>query len=138
MEFTSPGRTVLCFSHDFSLLISRQMLLEQNGCFLLCAMSVSEVRERLRWRHVDLIVLCQTLSAEECAGATRWMREYSPDGHCLSMHVTEAKPAAVTECELLRASDGPLAFARTVNRLLKSTPPPVLHMPVSTLPPIAA
>ena len=127
MDLEKP--TVLCFSHDYSLLITRQMLLEKIDCAVLCAMGIPELIERLQWKPVDLIVLCQTLTQKECITAKEQLQMYAPHASCLIMYVTLSKWQEEADTERLNSSEGPLEFLRKVRELL--------HVPVLPVTPAA-
>lgn len=136
MNATKP--TVLCFSHDYSLLITRQLLLEKLECTILCAMSIPEFLERLTWRQVDLVVLCQTIKHHECAAARELTRLHAPKAHCLIMYVARTDCDEGAETDLLQTSQGPMEFLRAVRRLLAQPFPVRPVIPGSAMPQASA
>ena len=125
----APKPHVLCFSHDFWLMITRQLLLEKLECGVLCAMSLPELAARMQWKHVDLVLLCQTLTRCECLAAQELARLYAPDAPCMLMYVTHAQSREDVRTTLLRTSEGPLEFLRMIRRLLP-VPPGVSILPL--------
>ena len=73
----------MCFSHDWSLLITRQWLLERIGLAVISVMSEEEMRDKLKLISPDVIVLCQTLTSQECEDAVAMADRCSPTSRCV-------------------------------------------------------
>ena len=136
MDSPSITPVVLCFSHDFSLMLTRQWLLEKSKCRVLGAMSQPELLERLRQTHVDLVVLCQTLTADECRAALALAQEHSPATRCLVMYFTRAHWMWEGQASYLSSNQSPADFMRTVQQMLRPMPPSPVSSPM--MPPRAA
>jgi hypothetical protein len=68
---------VVCFGHDLKLLETRQLLLA-GRYDAYTANNLPELSELAKQGQVDLLVLCHTLSEEECLIAAEIIRAASP------------------------------------------------------------
>ncbi len=109
---------VLSFGHDQSLLVTRQLLLEKSGHSVVCATNTSEFRTLVLRTTFDLILLCQSISSEECESASRFAREYAPEARLLLMFVRVGKCVPDHADVLLDAQAGPKVFLETTQRIL--------------------
>ena len=111
-------RSVLLFSNDQSLLLTRTLLLEREGCTVLSASKIPDFRTCLLSRSFDLILLCQSISAEECESAADFAREHAPLARLLVMFTRVGKCIPDHADVLLDAQAGPRAFIETAQRML--------------------
>lgn len=120
MDYFEGRSRVLCFSHDWSLLITRQWLLERLGSAVISVMSHREFQTKVTTLNPNLIILCQTLSDTECEDAIAFADTYSPASRCL---VLCGKSNATLEDRHTRMrldllAGGPPMFVSTVQRML--------------------
>ncbi len=120
MDTASKQLSVVCFSHDSSLLMSRVWLMEKMGCTVIPVTSETEFRETLRKYPVGLVVLCQSLTSEECRKADALSRKLSPEARVLVLFSTEQKWIPRGDGVLLDAQCGPATFLSTVRGMLPS------------------
>lgn len=83
LEYFAGRSSVLCFSHDWSLLITRQWLLERIGAAFISVMSEQEMKSKLLDLSPEIIILCQTLSSEECDAALDLANRLCPLSRCV-------------------------------------------------------
>jgi hypothetical protein len=81
--FAARGFSVLCFSHDWVLLLTRKWLLEQIGAAVISVMEQPELKSKLLQLSPDIIILCQTLSSGECRRAVDLAERYCPFSRCV-------------------------------------------------------
>ncbi len=118
------GRCALTFGYDATLISSRQRLLEKTGCTSLVASSMQEFQEALSSHAVDLVVICQTVSPEECHAVTRMVTEQAPRAQMLIMYNRHdyCRPAGPAGSYVLFDSmSGPSNFVETAERMLLET-----------------
>ena len=108
--------SVLSFSRDSTLLMTRTLLLERAGCTVIGAANLQEFRTRLLSQPVDLILLCQSISAEECESAANFAREHAPSARLLLMFTRIGKCVPDQADVLLDAHAGPRVFVETAQR----------------------
>jgi DNA-binding response OmpR family regulator len=109
--------SVLLHGHDAVLLDTRRMVLEVQGFEVLSSMQESTVLKALVSRRIDLLILCHTLSKEECDHLLDSAKRYQPAMKRLVLYL--GYPACgIHEEGILSALEGPAAFAHTVNHLL--------------------
>ena len=114
------GSLVLLFSHDASLLMTRRLMLEHEGCKVATSSSLPEFRACLLRHSFDLILLCQSISPEDCEAASQWRREHAPLTRLLLMFTRVDKWMPEHADVLLDARAGPKAFLETARRMLAS------------------
>jgi hypothetical protein len=120
VDTASKQRSVVCFSHDSSLLMSRVWLMEKMGCRVIPVTSETEFRETLHTYPVGLVVLCQSLTSEECRKADAFSRKHSPEARVLVLFITQQKYVPQGDGVLLDAQCGPATFLSTVRSMLPS------------------
>ena len=112
--------SVLSFSRDATLLMTRTLLLQRAGCTVVGASNLTEFRALLRSQPFELILLCQSISAEECDAAASYGREYAPSARLLLMFTRIGKCIPDQADVLLDAHAGPKIFLETAQRMLSN------------------
>ncbi len=112
------GRTVLCYGRNSLLLLTRQWMLMQLGCWCEGVRSAAGYEAVLRRRTPTIIVLCQSLSSEECDQACRLAAEHSPRSRLVVMftHIERCVPNQAHTA--LPSTGGPTVFMKTMTNLL--------------------
>ena len=77
---------ILCYGHDEALLGTQQQVLEEMGIPISFATTLPSFHDRICTGQPALIVLCHTLSAEECAREVSFATEHSPASKLLIMY----------------------------------------------------
>ena len=111
-------RTALCYGHDALLLLTRQRMLMQLGCSCDTVMSDGDYEAQLWSAAPSLIVLCQSLTGEECGYAARFAAEHSPGSRLVVMFTRVDKCVPNQAHVMLTSSDGPKAFIKAMLDLL--------------------
>lgn len=109
---------MLLFGHQSGLLSSRKGLLRTIGCDCLVVSTLLACREAMRSGGFQLIVLCQTVSGDECRAALDCAAESCPATPLLIMFGRHANCRPEREYVLLDATAGPDAFIRTAQSML--------------------
>jgi hypothetical protein len=109
---------VLSFSRDATLLMTRTLLLQRTGCTVMGATNLQEYRALLLSRPFDLILICQSVSADECGLAAQFAKEYAPSARLLLMFTRIGKCVIDQADVLLDAHAGPKVFVETAQRML--------------------
>jgi hypothetical protein len=60
---------ILLYGRDPGLIHTRRLILEASGYRVLVATEFSAVQDAFAGTHIDLLILCHTLSHEECSKA---------------------------------------------------------------------
>jgi hypothetical protein len=114
---------ILCYGHDETLLLTRQKVLEMIGIPVSSVSKASEFRAKLLSMKPAVILLCQSLSPEECMDASAFAESASPSSKVLMMYSQPGKCQLAREHVELYWGDGPVALVSTVKRLLSNPEP---------------
>ena len=122
MQPIPPIRTALSFGHEDLLLLTRQRMFMLLGC--LCdTVSTTTAYEARLWTYTpSIIVLCQSLTGEECTGASNFAAEHSPGSRLVVMFTRSDKCVPHSAHLMLMSADGPKAFMKTMSDLLSRQP----------------
>jgi hypothetical protein len=116
--YETERQTALCYGHYDTLLLTRQRILEMLGLLVEVALTPAEFRQKLLDNDVSLILLCHSLSTEECLSAAALANEKRPTAKLITMQ------NRFGECHLRQngfafpIEDGPAALIRAVKQLL--------------------
>lgn len=113
----STSRALL-FGHEETLLLSRKGLLKTVDCECLVVTTLFACREALLQGGFQLIILCQTVSGDECTEASDFAAEHCGGTPLLVMYGRHAKCKTELEYVLLDAKAGPDTFIKTVQGML--------------------
>ncbi len=109
---------VLLFGHDSGLLRTRQLLLERNACVAVVVTTIQEFRACVLSRAFQLVLLCQSLSADECETSAQFSQEHAPSTRLLLMFTRVGKCIPEHADVLLDSLAGPKVFIETTRRML--------------------
>jgi DNA-binding response OmpR family regulator len=113
---------VLLYGHDEILLFTRRLIFEGAGYQVSVAQELPQVSQLLDREHIDLIVLCYSLTRTECAiaGLIAKNRAEVP-----TLLITEYRDKGSRDCEMREVADtlfdsmlGPEALIRNVDAIL--------------------
>ena len=111
-------RTALCFGHEALLLLTRQRMFMLLGCLCDTVSTDADYEARLWTETPSIIVLCQSLSGEECGYASHFAAEHSPRSRVVVMFTRIEKCVPNQAHIMLTSSDGPSAFMKAMSDLL--------------------
>ncbi len=114
----SPA-TILMFGRDAQLLATRRMVLEMAGYCVLPAASLADFDRLASSNHFDLLILCHTLSREDCGRAVASKLSRRPSARGLTL-TAGARGCATLLDQALDVLDGPAKLVSTVSQLLEA------------------
>lgn len=117
MQTISERRAILIYGQDPDLIETRRLLLEYGGFRVHIAASWEEFEKKLVQQSIHLVILCHSLSPEQCAHALELMRAEQPRAKDLALTATNS-PCAELSDNVLDTRAGPACFLETVGRLL--------------------
>ena len=118
MQTISQLRSALCYGHDALLLLTRQRMLMLLDCSCETVTSYTEFRERLRSGTPRIIVLCQSLTGEECSQASHFAAQHCPESRLVVMFTRLEKCVPQEAYGLMATHAGPKVFSRIMSELL--------------------
>ena len=111
---------ILLYGHEELLLWTRRLVLEWAGYEVSVAQEIRQASQLLDREHVDLIVLCYSLSRAECAELIATSR-----GEVPTLLMTECGEMGSRDCDMREVADscfdsilGPEALVRKVDAIL--------------------
>jgi len=75
----SNSRSILLYGHDFMLLFTRACILEKAGFQVFSTSHLKDAETISTMHHIDLLVLCQTVTPDEGAKALAIVHAYNPN-----------------------------------------------------------
>jgi DNA-binding NtrC family response regulator len=114
---------VLLFGNDLRLLESRRLVLESAGCTVYTAMRLLAVNQILTERPIDLLILCHSLTTEECERAKSVVEAQSPKVKVLILTAANFTQCNVRADGVVNAGEGPKALLECVNQMARKIPP---------------
>jgi hypothetical protein len=111
---------VLCYGHERTLLATRLMLLESANVKVSPATHKAEYREMLRALLPQVVVLCHSLSREECLCAAEYASRVSPHSKILTMVNGTGRSHLDLECTYF-TREGPGALCIAVMDLISAS-----------------
>ena len=112
------SKTVLCYGHEAMLVHTRMHLLQLVGCLCDSAIDEDQYKTRLLNSLPKVIVLCHSLSPQECATACSFAAQHAPDSRVLLLYTRAPKCFPPEQHTVLDTSVGPRIFSQTVLDLL--------------------
>lgn len=110
---------VLLFGNDSHLLKSRRMVLESVGCMVYTATQLVDVNQILTDHRIGLLILCHTLTVEECERAKVVVETFSPEVKVLVLAAADFAECAESGDRVVSTGSGPKAMLQTVNEMAK-------------------
>lgn len=115
-EHTSVG--VLVYGSDEVLLDTRTMVLRQAGFQVFSAISSGDAESIMKSGEIGLIVLCHSLSEEDCESALDFANRQRPPLNILVLSATGSTCSEQTKGSVLSPFDGPRKLVQRVRDLL--------------------
>ncbi len=127
MHDSENDHAILCYGNERTLITTRQRILEMIGIPVAIACSEEELAGHLSGLQVEVLLLCQTLSPQQCRRAAELVEQYSPSTKMLLMYNRYGKSSIPGSHVELNAAEGPLALLTTVKELLSDIQPNLAH-----------
>jgi DNA-binding response OmpR family regulator len=107
---------VLVFGRDYQLVHTRSLILEKAGFRVRTASSLPDLHQLLSEPSMDVMLLCHSLSTEECNQALAMAQERWP--HIQTISMLSAASGCVSDATdaVMNASDGPARLIQEVSR----------------------
>lgn len=110
---------ILLYGHDDHLLETRKWVLEPLGFSVRTVGSLPALNETILAHKIDILILCHSLSSEECERALEVAHTHAPEikAVVLTGNDTTCARGAGPEDSVLDTWDGPKALVETVRQL---------------------
>jgi hypothetical protein len=122
MTFADRNSRVVCAGHDEVLLRTRQMVLASRYQAV-TVLGVEQLRALPAEEMFDVVLLCHTLSAEECRRVTEIARTRWPGAKVMAI-ATEQMGCVAFADQAVQALEGPRVLFRAIDQLLAAAPSP--------------
>jgi DNA-binding response OmpR family regulator len=110
--------SVLLLGHDPDLLKTRQWVLESAGLRVQVATTFKALNMALQDSHVDLLVLCHSLSAKECDGVVATIRSHYPELNLMLLEKSNMVDRALSDSHsITHGGTSPKLLVDSIKRL---------------------
>ena len=113
--------TILVFSNDQMLLMTRRMLFENAGYTVFTAESVSNVMLVLMNHEIDILLLCQSVQLHERERVLEIARALQPKAKCASLGLGDG--TAVYGVHTLECFMNPPALLAVIEKIITQKEP---------------
>jgi hypothetical protein len=117
---TPASRSVLLYGKDRRLLENRRLMLQVAGIHVTLAVTPAEAETVIVNEPNTLLVLCHSLTVEECQSALKLAYSCRPGSKNLVLSAGFPVGKLEAEDELLSSYDGSAILIATIDRLLKA------------------
>jgi hypothetical protein len=114
--------SILMYGHKEHLLATRQWLLESRGYRVLTLTDLAGLAAIPQAPPIRLVLLCHSLSAEECAAATALAEARWPEIQSLVLDDDGTRVPSGLLGQLLHTLDGPAKLIAMVGKLIGASP----------------
>jgi DNA-binding response OmpR family regulator len=108
---------ILVYGNDPVLLQTRQWVLERGNFEVVLAETPAEVESILHSRTIPLLILCRSLSLEDCRTAFAIVEAQSAQTQRLLLQSSFSQDLALYSHEVLDPFDGPMALIDMAKKL---------------------
>jgi DNA-binding NtrC family response regulator len=112
----SATASVLVFGRDYQLIHTRGLILERAGYRVWTASSLAEVKGLLSKPRMDVMLLCHSLSTEECNKALEVTHERWPRIQTIALVSGSSGCASEPTDAVLNAIEGPAKLIKAVSK----------------------
>lgn len=113
-----PSLGILVYGSDELLLDTRTMVLRQAGFQVFSATSFGDAESIMKSGEIGLIVLCHSLSEQDCESALDFAKRQRPPLNTLVLSATGSTCSEETTGAVLSSFDGPRKLVQSVRDLL--------------------
>jgi DNA-binding response OmpR family regulator len=114
----SAAASILVYGHEARLLETRRWVLEKAGFGVQVTMELQELERLTVNQGPDLLILCHTLSVNDCGEVLQRARELRPEMKVLLLTKHFPVSPEGAEVEVLSAFIGPKVLLATVEKVL--------------------
>jgi len=113
----SEGQSILVFGTDALLLDTRRRILENAGFGVTWSITLEDTVQSLREKDVALLLLCHTLSSEDCERVIAVAHSITPTIVILALATTSG-PCVEKSDVVVHQMSGPQKLVETVQTIL--------------------
>jgi hypothetical protein len=113
----SSARRVLCYGHDETLLHTRELILSREFSVEACR-DLAGLSDSISRGPVDLVLICQSVSQEECDEVIERVRVESPESKVLVLHESTPGACSVHSDATMEHLEGPPELLHKIHSLL--------------------
>ena len=113
--------TILIYGRDASLIETRRWVLEHAQCQVLTTFDLAGLNEAIRSQHIDLFILCHSLTRVEAESALSVAHLLRPEMKNLVMTAEPAIWPEFSQDTILTAFVDPQTLISTTTKLLNPT-----------------
>lgn len=114
--------SILVYGRDPQLLETRQWVLERAGYRVSTATELSDIAQLVPLDQICLLILCHTLSMEECGRAIALVHTRWPQVETVVLIAGQTGCRPVSSSEVVDAMEGPVKLLNAVAKLVSSGP----------------
>jgi DNA-binding response OmpR family regulator len=112
-----PSR-ILIYGNDSLLLMTRRLILEKEGYRAFTTLELSDAIQLIMTQQLDVLVLCQSLTVEECDDVLGTVREVAPTLKIIIIgHDGSVRPNKEQE-QTLQPLQGPGSLLAAVHKMV--------------------
>jgi hypothetical protein len=108
---------VVCYGHEEMLLHTRKLILEREFLTERCE-TLAGLTEILSRGHLDLVMICQSVSDAECEEVIEMVRAASPEAKVLVMQAGHPASCSVHSDAAMGNLEGPRALLEEIRGIL--------------------
>ncbi|HSY37412.1 MAG TPA: hypothetical protein VK814_16790 [Acidobacteriaceae bacterium] len=112
----SAPASVLVFGHDYQLVHTRSLILEKAGFHVRTAHSLPDLQQLLSEPSIDVMLLCHSLTIEECAEALTLTHQRWPQIQTIALVSGSSDCASASADATMEATEGPAKLISAVRR----------------------
>ena len=109
---------ILLYGHDQHLLETRRWVLERSGYDIWTACSLLALNETISTRKTDILILCHSLSSEECERAVEVAHRHLPEIKTVVLTANNTDCSAGEADNVLDTAEGPQGLVAAVQQLM--------------------
>lgn len=113
-----PARCILLYGRDQHLLETRRWVLERFGCSIRMVGTIPALIETISACRVDIMILCHSLTTEECERALEEARAHVPEIKTVVLTANNTDCSRGVADDVLDSGDGPQALVEAVQALM--------------------
>lgn len=121
----SSQTSILIYGRDTRLLETRRWVLERAGYWVSQATELSSLMSLVPLEHVSLLILCHTLSMEECGRALALVQVRWPQVQTVTLIAGDAGCRLTPSSEWVDSREGPKRLVDAIASLIRFKAPPL-------------
>ena len=110
--------SVLVFGRDSQLVSTRRLILEKEGFQVCIASSLEDIQKLPTERTMDVMILCHTLSTEECNEALLLTHNRWPQIQTVALVTGSSSFGPNTADDIIEASEGPAKLIKAIRKYI--------------------